>query len=141
MLWKYIKAYSLRLCILSQQRPTETSKFPDEFSLQRKVWARSSVRLERRTLKPEDGEEIRRPRVQFPSGPPKFYSSQDGNFRVYEEYPGEKQLTLIAVIVAIYIFGPRISKTASLAKLLKGVQRRCAVGRFALENLIVIVLS
>jgi hypothetical protein len=72
MLWKHIKAYSFRLYIISQQTPTETSKSPDEFSLQRKVWARSSVRLERRTLKPEDGEEIRRPRVQFPSGPPSF---------------------------------------------------------------------
>ncbi len=34
------------------------------------MWARSSARLERRTLKPENGEEIRRSRVQFPSGPP-----------------------------------------------------------------------
>jgi hypothetical protein len=62
-------------------------------------------------------------------------------FASARNYPGEKQLTLIAVIVAMYIFGPRISKTASLAKLLNGVQRRCTAGRFSLENLIFIVLS
>jgi hypothetical protein len=49
---------------------TVSSIFLSENFFKEAMRARSSARLERRTLKPENGEEIRRSRVQFPSGPP-----------------------------------------------------------------------